>query len=133
MARDRFLEARRTYVIAKAACEIAKCNADNAERAFMERRGYHNKMVWTADVDETTFAILCEEWAVECANENENLAKAQAALNEAEKLFAEIAISDLPLPVSDLSAFRKAINTNAAIRAKVIDLAMKLDVRTMPA
>ena len=134
MTKKDFLEARRTYVMAKACYEIAKTDADKAECAFAERRGYGYKLIWTlVDLDEVTFEKLCEEWAVECTNENEKLAKAQAVLNEAEKHFAEIAVTDVLLPASELSAFRAAINANAAVRSKIIDLAMKLDVRTMPA
>lgn len=134
MTKRNFLKAKSAYITAKCIYKTAKENADNAERAFMERRGYgDNKYIWTADIDEATFDALCEAFIVECAKENAALRAAESELSKAERAFAEIAVSDVPLPAAKLTVFKEKINTNAAIRSKVIDLAMQLDTRTIPA
>lgn len=132
MKKKDFLNARNAYAIAKAAYEVAKEDYDNAELELMARHGYEGKFIWTADIDDTTFEKLCEEYEKEHAREISALRAAETALHEAEKAFAETAIVDIPLPAEELESFKQKVKTNAAIRAKVIDLAMKLDVRTIP-
>ncbi len=132
MRKKDFLKARNLYIIAKTAYEVAKEESDAAERALVEQHGFGNNLIWTADIDDPTFEALCEEFETKCSREITQLEEAKATLADAEKRFAEIAIKDVPLPAAEFAAFAQRVNSNAAIRAKVIDLAIQIDVRTIP-
>lgn len=132
MKKREFLKARNAYLIAKAACEVAKEESDATERRLVKRHGFGNNLIWTADIDTDTFESLCVEFENECSREISELNAAKATLATAEKRLAEIAIKDIPLPAAERAAFAQKVKSNAAIRDKVIDLALRLDVRTIP-
>lgn len=132
MKKREFLKARNAYLIAKAACEVAQEESDAAERKLVYQHGFGNNLIWTADIDESTFEKLCEEFEKKYPREISELADAKATLADTEKMFAEIAIKDIPLPPAERAAFAQKVKSNAAIRGKVIDLALRLNVRTIP-
>lgn len=132
MKKTEFLKAKNAYVIAKAACEVAQEEHDAAERNLVSHHGYGKHLIFTLDIDTETFESLCAEFERECACEILELDSAKKTLRAAEKRLAEIAIKDIPLPAAERAAFAQKVQTNAALRDKVIDLALRLDVRTIP-
>lgn len=132
MKKTEFLKAKNAYVIAKAACEVAQEEHDAAECNFVSNHGYGKHLIFTLDIDDETFDSLCAEFERECSGEISELNSAKETLRAAEKRLAEIAIKDIPLPAAERAAFAKKVQTNAALRDKVIDLALRLDVRTIP-
>ncbi len=127
-----FINARNAYILAEAAYKTAKNNTDEAECKFMISRGYGNKYIWMVDVDSEILDALYQDFAKEYPDENAALIAAEDVASIARKKFAEVALSIVPLPVAEREILEKGIATNAAQRAKVIDLAMRLDVRTIP-
>ena len=133
MTRREFLNARNAYLIAKAALDTAKEDEQRAEREFMARKGYEGEYIWTVDLDETAFDALLEDYERECAAELAAVTAAEKLYNESAARLADLAASVAPLPAAELTAFKHSAHTNAATREKVIEIALKLDARTIPA
>lgn len=132
MNKQEFLKARNAYIIAKVACEVAQEESDAAERELVSQHGFGNELIWTADINDETFKSLCKEFDEKCSREISNLDTAKAALANAEKRLVEIAIKDIPLSDTERASFAQKAKSNAVVRDKVIDLALRLDARTIP-
>jgi len=126
-----FVKARNDYIATKSEYKVAKDNSDNAEYAFMKRRGYENELIWTAGLDDATFERFCKEFEKECAGEIAELIAAESAFKKAENALIDISMTDLPLSAAERQKFKRRILENPKIYDEAIGLIMAMNAQTI--
>jgi hypothetical protein len=128
---------QRTYALTKARHDAIKADNDRREAEFCAEHGYKTEEgnpalhIWMID-DEAIFEAANEEF---CALNEQNWQeeiKAREALNDAEDALIEWGLSVMPLGLKkERETLRRESERNYTIRKKLIDLAFRLDARTI--
>lgn len=126
-------QVQQSYLVAKALFETLQHQKERMEQAYIELNGIRNRdgsiprNSWSID-DEA----LCEKAMAECTKIIEDsglwvqILEARSKLLQTENELLEYGVNLMPQRVKAI--FEKAVKQNLAIRGKVIDLTLKLDV-----
>lgn len=129
---------QRSYMVAKARVEEIESRQTEIEKKYIADNGIVNpdgsvpEFLYCMD-DDAAFEEANEECSalIIAAGLEEELISARAALKAAEDRLIAYGLSLAPVGVR--VTLEKAVQQNATTRAKVLDLAFKLDVSTVPA
>ena len=124
---------QKAYALAKAKVQTLFEMQEEHEAEFLKGTGYTNEdgeiptRFWMID-DEEEFIRLCREFDNHPSNLTKQLNAAEEALKKAEDALIDFAISLIPAgPRETLNRNRNSYN----IRQKMIDLAFRLDTKTI--
>jgi hypothetical protein len=128
---------QRTYALAKAQHDAIKADNDRREAEFCAEHGYKTEEgnpalhVWMID-DETIFEAASEEFCALNEQNGQEEIDAREALRAAEDALIEWGLSVMPLGLKkERETLRRESERNYTIRKKLIDLAFRLDARTI--
>jgi hypothetical protein len=119
--------AQKAYIQAKAAYENTNDYLNQLEAAFLASRGRNEKHIHAID-DDLAFDRLNTEFAEASKDEYAAFDKARENLKQAENDLIAYGLSLIPKQYADM--LRTSQNIKA--RQEMIDLAFRLDTRTVP-
>ena len=130
---------QRTYALAKAQHDAIKADNDRREAEFCAEHGYKTEEgnpalhVWMID-DEAIFEAANEEFCALNEQNGQEEINARETLNTAEDALIEWGLSVMPIGfVKERETLRRGAEQNFKTREKLIDLAFRLDSRTVSA
>jgi hypothetical protein len=119
---------QRAYAKAKTLYEIAVDLMNRLEADFLANHGRSEKHVWCILDDESVFNRLNNEFSETFEYEAAVLFKAQDDLRKAENALIAYGLSIIPKKYADILRSTQDIT----VRQEIIELAFKLDTRTVP-
>ena len=128
---------QKVYALAKAHHDAIKADNDRREAEFCAEHGYKTEEgnpalhVWMID-DETIFEAANEEVCALNKQNGQEEINAREALNAAENTLIEWSLSIMPIGfVKERETLRHESERSYTIRKNLIDLAFRLDARTI--
>ncbi len=131
------IKVQSAYALAKAYHDTIKAENDQREADFCRARGYVTEEgnpalhVWMID-DESIFEAANEEFCAVNEQNGQEEINAREVLRAAENALIEWGLSVMPLGLKkERETLRRESERNYTIRKKMIDLAFRLDARTI--
>jgi len=125
---------QKRYAEAKAVCDAVAQEQKENEAKFIQDSGYKNpdgsipKVLYQIE-DDSEFDRLCEEYEASTLNVCDRLVEAERVLRDAEDKLIDYGLSLAPKNVREVLGARRDV---VSVREKLIDLAFRLDTRTLP-
>jgi hypothetical protein len=118
---------QKAYIQAKAIHESANDRMDELEADFLASRGRDEKHIHAID-DDSAFDLLNTEFSEESKEEWAALVRAREDLKQAENDLIAYGLSIIPKKYAEILRSSR----NIKVRQEMIELAFRLDIRTVP-